>query len=103
MGFGGNGVPDKGPGNRTTNPGILRKERRDRRDLCPGDGTEKSSSLPDKWRADHFRVLASQAKECGHHTVGECLEEPAGRVINTKPSISDQEKWLWSLALPFSS
>lgn len=42
MGFGGNGVPDKGPGNRAMNPGILRKERRGRRDLCPGDRMEKS-------------------------------------------------------------
>lgn len=42
MRFGRNGIPDKGPGNWGVNEGILRKERRARRDPCPADRTEKS-------------------------------------------------------------
>lgn len=82
MGCGGNGVPDKGPGNRGIKAGCSQGglERRGWNTAPHPKPTQEPSKgslggLPAKWRTDYLGVFASQARECGGHTAGERLRK----------------------------
>lgn len=64
MGFGGNGIPERGPGNRGVNPGYSQGgEEREQGPLPRRWSREIWGGFPAKWQADYRGVFASQARQ----------------------------------------